>query len=914
MNNIELYINGELCDVSRDFSVRLDRQLINPAELNTKDAQYSYSISLPATGKNHAVFNYSGIEEVNGKFNRDYNAELIINSVRVFKGLFRMSEISNSLYKGNLYKPDPKSIKDIFGEAKMNENPRWPLPFTDFADSVNEYNGKGASTPPAIFPYVLYGLLPKSNTTPTTLRTVWDSSVHIGISDMPPSVNVLQLIRHIFTERGYAISGSAFTDERLTNLYMSYRNDPAYIQPWNWGYQAKMQVSGAWGSSLNKRTGSTTREFEQGYRQDRVDSDNNGNGSYSVYACDLFDSTNSKIDVPLDNGGNVLNDVKEKDGRMWTQTQLRIPASGFYKVEFEASIQLRDINNFRKTDTHTGIQHVSYKSDNEVRSAFSHKQYEIRVLRDWGKGNFFNKGANLDGTFYRNNFLQNNIFYDPNNPNNGFDDDSETGNSTGSERKYFPPLLDGARLNLIDPAQDPNIVVGFAWGNRFSDVYHSLPLPPNDLPDLNYNATQIHTARPGYSWDVESGEILPRLAINCSGYWLYKQNEDDTHGYTQTDRFKITVNNAPGNYCVKQDNNITGGGRVSAVVWFDAGELLTVASVSEEGRYKVPGKASQYGWTEQEMTFNLKVTPFRTEKDWLKVDESGDGTAQMNWNDPPNFDTTSIDLVKFLPVDMKTDDFIDNLCKAFNLKLIQTDTETFQLDIKQTKVSANIADAIHLDNLASVKERTNQPLGLPSLYKLGFTIDQEEEGYSKTGYDGGGEFSTGATEIKIIEQNSTFSYNWFKDITKDGVVLPLPVISKSEVWDGGSYAEVMTKRYTNQALRFWYFDGNLNDSGTSFYFGRKSISIAKVSNEIQGQSILSYENKPFTILSNYFTILADAKSHYTIIEGYLSPDQYRLLNGSVMAFFNSDIYYIGEISGYDPTGRNKTKIKLIKKI
>ena len=57
MDNTELYINKRLCDISDSISIRLNRQLINPAELNTKDAQYSYSITLPATGNNNDIGN-----------------------------------------------------------------------------------------------------------------------------------------------------------------------------------------------------------------------------------------------------------------------------------------------------------------------------------------------------------------------------------------------------------------------------------------------------------------------------------------------------------------------------------------------------------------------------------------------------------------------------------------------------------------------------------------------------------------------------------------------------------------------------------------------------------------------------------------------------------------------------------------
>ncbi len=160
---IELYINNRLCDVGDDIGVRLDRQLLKPGELNTKDAQCSYKITLPPTQNNHSIFGYANVEETNNKFNRMYNAELIINSVRVFKGMFRMSQVSAQSYIGNLCIPAPKSIADIFGDKKLNENAPFPLEFKDFADDLSRYNVDAQTSPQAaIFPYTLYGVLPKT--------------------------------------------------------------------------------------------------------------------------------------------------------------------------------------------------------------------------------------------------------------------------------------------------------------------------------------------------------------------------------------------------------------------------------------------------------------------------------------------------------------------------------------------------------------------------------------------------------------------------------------------------------------------------------------------------------------------------------------------------------------------------------
>ncbi len=261
MTNTELYINGILVDIGRDLGVRLNRQIIDPDELNTKDAQYSYSISLPPTLTNHKAFVYSNIEETKDKFNRSYAADLIINGVLIFRGNFRLSNIDKTGYKGNLYLPAQKDIKDIFGDLKLNQIPEYRIPFSDFVTSINQYNASAANGPQiAIFPYVLYGVLPKvpinKDANNYSARTLWDSTVRMGMQDLAPCINPLLMLRHIFESQGYTLQVTAFDDRKLTNLYMSYKNADDYVQPWNYGQHAKIQISGKWSSRFNARTGS----------------------------------------------------------------------------------------------------------------------------------------------------------------------------------------------------------------------------------------------------------------------------------------------------------------------------------------------------------------------------------------------------------------------------------------------------------------------------------------------------------------------------------------------------------------------------------------------------------------------------------------------------------------------------------
>lgn len=1031
MNNTELYINGKLVDTGGDLGVRLNRKLIDPGAVNTVDAQYSYTVSLPATQRNTEAFNYATVEETRDKFNRVYKAQLIINSVRIFgPGLFRLTSINEDGIKGQLYLPAKKTVKDIFGELKLNENAPFEIPFLDFSEYVNFYNEAAAAAPqPAVFPFVMYGVLPKvplnRNSNLYSPRNTWDDSVRIGMSDLPPAVNPLMMLRHFFESRGYSLQGTAFQDAKLAQLYQTYKNAPDYVQPWNYGRHATMRLNGLWSSRNNARTG-VSNQYERGVNQSYDDTGN-------IFSCDLFDATNTLINITEDTGGNVLyNEILDADNRVWVNCQMRVPVAGFYKIQLQSSIKVDDSENWRATDPVTGVQHIGGRTTNATNS-FVFNQYGMRLIRDKGAGDFGLSGAKLAGTFYYDNQPQNDTFDRDNIP------------------KYFPQVSANGQLNFVDPAHDGNVLLGFEYGRQENGTGNYVN--PKDTAN---RLAQIVAAKPAISWNTaEASDTPTRLAIQSPGWWKFGRvgnfddpgenpNADidysggarvvamrldaygnptingdgsevvlhrfsldryftyvltlpagtdmgvygkvfihngsfntlpvfevdfvdgvatfDTGAYALqnfapmltvylagpgfdvdeglviskridagseevidwelSNRYAINLQNAPLNYARRGQYNGASApadwnaqGSAAAVVWLEAGELLTLASVSSEGRYRRDGMHSTFGMVSHQISFNLSVEPFRVDPEWLKVDLRGNGTGAMNWNDPINFGTDTIDLVKFLDASVKTDDYIENFCKAYNLALTQVDAQTFSLDVKQSKTGTSTR-YIDMDKAASVKRRENTPLGLPSRYVLGFTIDTEEQGFAETGETGGGTFETGATEENVITQTSAFSYTWYKELTKvepgGNLKIRVPIVSKADAWAiTMSYPEAMRKRYTDLAARFMYYNGIL--PGT-YRFNGAPLKIAQMSNELTGSSVLSYRNAIHTILNNYFTLLINGASHYTNIQAHINPAEYVQLDGSISVKFNGDLYYVAEISGYDPYNRNEAKIKLIRRI
>lgn len=937
MTNIELYIDKKLCDIQspEKLGVRLNRVLINPAELSSKDAQYSYSITIPSTPDNDAIFGYANVEEVKNKFNHHHTAQLYVDSIRIFDGRFKLSEIdSEGNYKGNLVVPAKKTIKEIFGDKKMTEiKKEWSLDVSDplnrdnalsMVDMLNKFNtDKG--TPECIFPLVLYGLLPKvpkDKEGNYSEKTVWDKYVRLGILDFPPSINCLQMIRKIFENYKdddgnlYRIGGSAFDDPRLAHLYMSYQNPTNYEQEWNWGHLGKFEIKGSWTNYKNGE-GNINR-FEQLYSKN----DDGGRWNH-FYSVNLFRSSMTELEYVKDQGTNVF--CYTTEGTDYKNVNITIPQSGLYKIQLDTTLRVRisEGNKSGEKDHYIGVENELKMSENQVKkNNFSNSRYEVKLLRDFGEGSFDMDDSKFDGTLYRDNLPQ---------------------DSNIAKTRYFP--VPGSEcVQMIDPMQNEKLISGFRWG-EYGKTKHGKPflhyedpeLAPNPLEEMMqtpsaYKYCRIMAIRHGWSWDTKfSQKNKIYSAINSPAYskitGVDPEDESENVGLNiMSDLFKVELKNGTQN-SIRNTNNLIGDGKLSQVIWLDKGEHLTLVGVTSSGHDR--GKE---GWMIHDIDFTLKVEPFRKEPEWIKIGNKGTGTASMKWDDVSDFKKKDINLFKFLPSEQKIDEWLNNFCKAFNLELLQPEEHTFELNVKRTRSASAIASVIDLDGKASIAKRTNQPLGLPSAFQLGFKINKDEQGYIEfKSEDGGGSYTTGNIDGQVITQSSNFSYNWFKYITRndlkvcvlgDGggiVTLKLPVITHKEIWSDAlsDYAEKQKKLHTNYSQRFWYKNGEAYNVGIVWAnINGKLLSLPQLDNSLSRPSIMSldYYDEPDSILNTYFSIIATDDSNYTYIECYLTPDEYEQLDGTKLVELNGDLYYIASVEGYDPMGRNKTKLKLIRKV
>ncbi len=896
--DIELIIDGNLCDIdTKNFSVLFLRQFLNPAELNTRDVQKSYTITLPATPVNNSIFGYRNIEEVNGKFDNIYDATLIIGGIQVFDGKFRLSETGQTYYTGNLGVPAYQTVNDVFGGLTLDKTGEWYLDdFTDFKEAVARCNKQ--ENAPCIFPFVLYGLLNKhpDNLNTYTPKDQWDNTVTFGIDDLFPSVNCLQLIKQLFINKGLDISGPAFSDRKLKELYMSYQNPEDYHPAWNYGTFGIATISGRWSNYNNLNNDSGDVEIEKTMIKN---TEPKINDTRAIYITDMLSSVNGTVDRMENKGYMISRSDSQINGNAYNSYQIRIPVSGIYKIDLAASIELKSAGNGneRWVDGDLAVMgNVFVKAGSETSiDTFEHRRYEIKLVRK-KYGEEFDAGSfDIDRDFYYPNINQ-------------------------EYRGEYPQLFPyPGCMCFIDPAQNKQLLCGLSFGKNYERPNPFIEY--NGTPDSHAYSNSI-ALKGGYSLVDTSIEDRYAAAAYCPGYITCQPDTDGNLQYSHSDIFKVDMENSELNVILSTSIQTKGYGTVNQAIYLEEGDIITLIACCDESRNQYGGQ--YYGAIMQDISYSVSIRAYRHDNtgngNWIseKMDDNGATTGKLDWDEPSNFDTNKLNLANFLPTEIKTDTFLDDFCKAFNLLLSQTGEKTFRLDIKQAQ-QAYSGSIIELDGKSTVlRNRSNLPLSLPASYRIGFTVDEEEYGYYQTGEDGGGEYFTGNTEGTTLEQKSGFSYCWYTDIKLskyNNNSYSFPVITKKEIWDhiesSRDYEEWVGKLYTTQPLRFWYKEGTLKVNG--FTTDNEEIEIAVVSNSLSNICNLDYYDNQGSLLQNYFTIFRENKGCYTVVDCYLTAEEYTRLPYSLVRL-NGDIYFPAEIDGYDPLGKNAARLKLIRKL
>lgn len=169
-----------------------------------------------------------------------------------------------------------------------------------------------------------------------------------------------------------------------------------------------------------------------------------------------------------------------------------------------------------------------------------------------------------------------------------------------------------------------------------------------------------------------------------------------------------------------------------------------------------------------------------------------------------------------------------------------------------------------------------------------------------------------------------FMRDGLSHVQNGNIKLTLPIIAKDEDFiDGADYEEMMKKDGRSLKQRLWfksdatpYCVPNRNGATYNIYneyvSAKEYIDICVPTKLYQGKDVLNFTKDNNSLLMRYFNVNENVDSNYATIEVYLTPQEYIRLKNGAMVRFDNDRYQICTITGYDPVGANKSRLKLMK--
>lgn len=310
-------------------------------------------------------------------------------------------------------------------------------------------------------------------------------------------------------------------------------------------------------------------------------------------------------------------------------------------------------------------------------------------------------------------------------------------------------------------------------------------------------------------------------------------------------------------------------------------------------------------------------------------------SSTLNWNDESKFDV-NLNLGNFLNAEEKQSDFVNNFIKAFNLSYKQEGNVVY-LNKQSTDFNQPISP-VDIDNRINSNEAETESIDYPTYMQVKFSIDDEEAGFydsvpsDKINLDDWKNYADiGSEKVILVENNDSkaeeislnTSYTWYttfqyiqydNDGNKIGSKnIQLPIISKDEYMiEGYAYEDSMKVDGKGLKQRWWFRQPV--DNSINLYLVNGDDILTTIPIGVKDDFLLNYNNDDNTLLTRYFNIISMGNSNYVNIECYLSPLEYKIIKNGGLIKFDDDIYIVSEISGYDPTGNNKTKLTLIKKV
>lgn len=933
---IELWINMQPIEIeSQDsLNLRLNNVLFNPTETSTKQGEYSYSFDIPSTPNNDRVLEYANNLSKLNKFRSRYSAQVYADGSLIFNGSLTVQkyDAKEKMYTCNLVNIKISTLEDIFGEDVLTDV-KWMVDFYG-ASTINSVNNNTERK--YFFPLISYGSFIKEPVSADTYgvqdeytsKYLIDDTNKFWVDSFYPSLNMLEEVKRCFEYKGYKVGGNAFYDPIINDIYCSTNladeQDPIY----NVGNPkfGSVSLSVSYNSNnSNDEANTLTQNLKYKYFPNIWDEKLNTN-SWNFTPDSKIDSWNfDEVFInPLLTCGDVTingsSTMYEPDAKM-----VIIPADGFYKISMTGVVELTQPSNMTVTMKRRyqgeGIVEKPTTINREIKY---NMPFEIQLVKNYdenlelikGKNNLILKDGNPnDSTYMLLNGESNYFNYQCCYPHEKYGyrystDDMEAIGDTRvlkDEEVNHIYIQGDNELMAYDPIVSDAFICGWTtMGNSVSGGTCAF-------------------VKNGYSWSKTRSSRTDALYTQSGYYSLSTENSVIISRKTEFNFNELT--SSPQSYYIVDGNRCYGG--IYGVVHLNKGDKLEIMGVRRA--YWAGEEMRRYRYT---ANVSLQVTAMSPENIYKLR------SSNFQWNSLTRF-PTKLNLMNFTNKETKISDWLKNVADAFNLEYV---FNGMNVDVNVNKgIKKTISYAVDIDNRVNSDEAESEYISYPREMSVRYKIDTDEHGFYESvpqehinDEDWKDYGDSGFTIIKLNDdayetsnqnKSTQFSYTWYDNFqfnrsgqTQMGI--SMPVISKEEYMiDNYDYEDSMAHRGYSLPQRFWFRSGSYgvqvplqNDYNISnSAITKNNVTLYGVKN--QKNSInLSYKDSETSLVTEYFNVHPMLSSNYVNVDVYLTPNEYKLIRDGAMVKFDSDLYYVSEIQGFDAQGGNPTTLKLIKKV
>ena len=957
---IEIYVNGKLLELeSQDsLNLRFQNTIYNPEKITSTQAEYSFEFEIPSTPNNDKIFDYANNLAKLNKFRCRFDAEVYGDGTLIFEGTLTLNGFKDKKYKCNLVSVKVYSLEDIFGDAVLTDVP-WSIPFEgggNTAHTIDYYNQ--VTTSGVTFPFVSYGAFQKSPYNEDDVGKDYTSKYDLDkynrwyVESFAPSLNLLEYIKRAFKWKGYTVGGDVFRNPNLNTIFMSTNLDNDQVPTYNIGNPKFGSVELSTVLTTTPE-GAYAQELKFPYymitaKQSNVTYD--VEKEYNFKDIEVYDM--------LENGSVTV----ARPTYMYQPDEhiIVIPADGFYKIEMSVTASLNTNTKFTAAQytRYNQAEEELHEEDLELTPGLTEiTPLEIALVRNYEDNYELIKGKN--NTEYIDGNPNDEIAWDrytnqrnwqtcyPHEDPYSSDLPSEkndmtfknSSNRMGGQRTSSTESSSGNRMGgqrtrggTIDMEPGRNwsyMNFGYIYNDGEIMAYDQAVSPAFICGFSSLKGGVVSVMKNGYSWSKSNATQNEAFYPEIGYSRLYREQGTGNIESEQTRFNENTYINTPISRASSTDRNLTGS--LSCMVYLKKNDVLELIAV-HRGYHTEIGNTVRYSTTSN---VNLKITAHSPRHyDALKADH-------MNRYEAPTEFPVNLKVTDFLNKTKKVSDWMQNVIDAFNFEYIQNGNN---IEINSRKKFEPLGiGMVELDNRVNTADIEAAAIEYPRSMSVRYKIDTDEHGFyisvpaDHINDDDWKKYGdSGFTIVKLNDdsyvttesnKDTQFSYTWYDNFNwfpvdssfnqqagVDPTILRIPVISKEEYMiDGYDYTESMKHDGFSLTQRFWYKPKSTNSYVYLRTYPAERVNLYLPVNSNNGLN-LSYKDTEKSLLSEYFNLTPYLSSNYVIANAYISADEYKMIKNGAMIHFDSDLYMPVDISGYDPTGTNKTTIRMMKKV